>query len=122
MAFQAKLDEDLSPLTAEPLIASGYDVRSVSGQGWSGLKDPVLWQRVCAERILFITADKGFGDARQFPPGTHAGIVLLRPDRESIVEYRRLLQLVAARYRLESLVGNLTVVGPRSIRIRRRPV
>jgi predicted nuclease of predicted toxin-antitoxin system len=119
MALRAKLDEDLSPLTGEPLQAAGYEVSSVAGQGWSGLKDAELWKRVCTERILFITADKGFGDARTYPPGTHGGVVLLRPDRESVLGYRRLLQIVVANYRLELLVGNITVVTARGIRIRR---
>ena len=37
------------------------------------------------ERYL-VTADKGFGDIRTYPPGTHHGILLLRPDEDGIAK------------------------------------
>src|SRR5438094_717829 len=90
--LRVKLDEDLSPTVGEPLRAAGYLVLSVIDQGWGGLSDETLWQRVAVEQVLFITADKGFGDIRAYPPGTHDGIVLLRAERESLREFQRLVQ------------------------------
>lgn len=119
MFHSVKLVEDLSPKVAEPLERSGYQVNTVVGQGWSGLKDDEIWTRVMAEGVFFITADKGFGDIRVFTPGTHAGILLLRPDRESIVEFQTLLATLLAGQRLESLEGAVTVMTPRGIRVRR---
>ncbi|MFQ5502313.1 MAG: DUF5615 family PIN-like protein [Phycisphaerae bacterium] len=119
MFHAVKLVEDLSPKVAEPLERSGYQVNTVVGQGWSGLKDDEIWTRVMAEGVFFITADKGFGDIRVFTPGTHAGILLLRPDRESIVEFQTLLATLLAGQRLESLEGAVTVMTPRGIRVRR---
>jgi len=119
MVRAVKLDEDLSPLVAEPLLAGGYTTTGVVEQGWGGLKDGELWERVCAEGVFFVTADKGFGDVRAFPPGTHGGVLMLRPDRESLVEFRALVVAVLASYHLESLVGTITVASPRSIRVRR---
>ena len=117
-----KIDEDLSASLAENLSAHGYQVKTVLGQGWGGLKDPFLWPKVQAERIFFATADKGFADLRAFPPGSHAGILVLRPERESILEFRRLLDQVLAKHRLESLAGYVTVASFRSIRVRRKPL
>lgn len=114
-----KLDEDLSPLVAEPLIMQGHNVASVVSQGWSGMSDDELWPRIMAEKRLLITADKGFGDLRAYPPGSHAGIVLLRPDRESILDFRRLVEMLLDQHDLAGLGGSLTVVTPRGIRIRR---
>ena len=119
MSFGVKLDEDLSPLVGEALETAGYVAATVRGQGWGGLKDAELWPKVCAESLLFITADKGFSDIRRFPPGTHPGILVRRPDRESIVEYRTLVEAVLAKHRLESLAETVTVASPRSIRVRR---
>lgn len=62
----------------------GYQVETVIGQGWGGAEDDDLWPRIVAEQIYWITADKGFGDVRLYKPGTHSGILLLRPDEESI--------------------------------------
>lgn len=117
-----KLDEDLSASLAESLAAHGYQARTVPGQGWGGFKDPLLWPKVQAERIFFVTADKGFGDLRAYPPGSHAGILVLRPERESVPEFRRLLDQVLAKHRLESLAGYVTVASFRSIRVRRKPL
>src|SRR5437879_4864031 len=114
-----KLDEDLSASLGEALTSVGYQVVTVSGQAWGGFKDPVLWPKVQAEGVFFVTADKGFGDIRAFPPGSHAGILVLRPERESLREFRRLLERVLAKHRLESLSGCVTVASFRSIRVRR---
>ena len=122
MATRLKLDEDLSGMVAAPLRDLGYDVTTVVEQGWSGQKDPVLWTRMVDEGVCFVTADKGFGDLRSFPPGTHPGILVLRADRESILEYQRLLASVFEKHSLESLAGTITVASPRSVRVRRKPL
>jgi len=83
------------------------------------LPDGDLWKRVAAEGLFFVTADKGFADLRSHPPGTHPGILLLRPDRESVVDFRALVARVLAELDLDSLEGTVTVVTPRGLRIRR---
>lgn len=121
MAISIKLDEDLSPLVGEPFREAGYTVATPAGQGWSGSKDPELWSRIVAEGMFFVTADKGFSDIRTYPPGAHPGILVLRPDRESISDYRLLVARVVAKHQLESLAGSITVATPRGVRVRRTP-
>jgi predicted nuclease of predicted toxin-antitoxin system len=116
-----KLDEDLSPLVASALDGRGYDVRTVRGQGWSGLRDPALFPRVVAEGAFFVTADKGFGDVRAFPPGTHPGVLVLRAAKESVLEYRDLLAAAAEEMRLEELRGAVAVISATGLRVRRPP-
>ncbi len=120
-ALPVKLDEDLSSAVGEPLSALGHEVRTVVGQGWRGVGDAALWKMLSQEAVYFITADKGFGDIRTYPPGTHAGVLVLRPDRESIVEYRALVMQVLASYSIDDLRGAVTVCTPRGIRVRRAP-
>ena len=119
MSVRVKLDEDLSLLVAEPLVEAGYMVTSVAEQGWSGKTDVELWPLIVAEGVFFVTADKGFGDIRTYVPGAHPGIIVMRPDRESILEYRSLLARIVKKQDLESLIGCTTVVTPRGIRVRR---
>jgi predicted nuclease of predicted toxin-antitoxin system len=119
MALGVKLDEDLSPMVAVPLRDAGYAVATVYSQGWSGLKDDELWARVSAEGLFFITADKGFADIRRYVAGRHPGILLLRPSRDSLVEYQALLRQVLAKGQLEALRGNIAVATHSRIRIRR---
>jgi predicted nuclease of predicted toxin-antitoxin system len=84
-----------------------------------GTKDPDLWRAVQAERRFLVTADKGFADIRSYPPGTHHGILLLRPDQAGIRPVLDLLERVLANYELEVLGGTIVVVTPRGVRIRR---
>lgn len=114
-----KFDEDLSPMVAEPVRKAGFTVATVVDQGWSGLKDQELWSRVVAEGFFFVTADKGFADIRSRPPGDHPGILLLRPNRESVVDLRAIVEAVLAKHDLNSLSGTIAVATPRGIRIRR---
>ena len=120
--FAVKLDEDLPDRLAHVVQKHGYAVATVRGQGWSGLQDPLLWSKVNAEGRFLISADKGFGDLRSFPPGTHPGILILRPDKESVLDFEALLESVLGGRRLESLAGFVTVVNSRGIRIRRQPL
>jgi predicted nuclease of predicted toxin-antitoxin system len=121
VATPVKFDESLSESLAEIVRSHGYFVGTVRGQNWGGLKDPVLWPLIHAAGEFLITADKGFGDIRVYPPGTHPGILVLRPERESLSEFRLLLQEVLANHRLESLAGCVTVATSRGIRVRRGP-
>jgi len=70
---------------------------------------------------FFITADKGFGDIRTYPPGTHQGILVLRPAREGANAYLELLRETLQRTPLQSLQGTVAVASPRGLRVRRVP-
>ena len=120
MSQSVKIDEDLPSAITQTLRTAGYDAVSVTEQGMSGWKDDALWQVVQAERRLLVTADKGFADIRVHPPGSHSGVLLLRPDRESIPTILNLVEQVLAACGLEDLAGTVTVASPRSLRIRRR--
>jgi hypothetical protein len=68
-----------------------------------------------------ISSDKGFGDIRLYPPGAHAGVLVLRPDEDGIRPVIELAQKTLAQYRLDDLVGAIAVATPRGIRIRHAP-
>ena len=114
-----KVDEDLPCVAATLLREHGYEAASVLDQGLGGWKDPALWKVVQAEGRLLVTADKGFADIRYHPPGTHAGVLLLRPDEDGIRPIVALLERVLRNYDLATLHGTITVVTPRNIRVRR---
>lgn len=120
--MRIKVDEDLPVIVAVMLRERGHDALSVLEQGLGGWKDPELWRAVQREGRFLVTADKGFGDVRVYPPGLHTGVLLLRPDEDGIRPLIELMQEVLARHPLETLLGLLTVVTPRSIRIRRPPM
>jgi predicted nuclease of predicted toxin-antitoxin system len=119
---RVKVDEDLPKAAVQMLRHHGHEASSVVEQGMGGAKDHSLWQVVHAEDRFLVTADKGFGDIRGYPPGTHAGILLLRPDQGGIRPVLEILERTLAAYDLEVLAGAVTVVTPRGVRIRRAKV
>jgi predicted nuclease of predicted toxin-antitoxin system len=117
--IQIKVDEDLPNLAIQLLRDKGYAATGMVEQGMGGWKDSDLWPVVQAEERFLITADKGFADTRLYPPGTHAGVLLLRPDEDGIRPILTLLQSVLSNFSLNALAGTVAVVTPRGIRIRR---
>lgn len=117
--MRIKVDEDLPRMAKATLHEAGYDAVSVLDQGMGGWNDADLWEAVQAERRLLVTGDKGFADIRYHPPGTHAGVLLLRPDEDGIRAIVDLLKRVLRRYDLAALRGAIAVVSPRGVRVRR---
>jgi predicted nuclease of predicted toxin-antitoxin system len=114
-----KVDEDLPRQIAEMLNANGHDARTVLEQGWKGASDDVLWRRIQAEGRCLITADKGFADLRRYPPGTHAGVMLMRSAEENRRSYEKLAATALTRLKFDEIAGAVVVVTHRGIRIRR---
>lgn len=114
-----KLDENLSNSHVEFLRQIGYECDRVTDEGLSGEDDQVVWQQVCTEGRFFITLDLDFSDIRIFPPGSHPGILLLRPHNSSRKAVLELLIKVMNEYSLEDFKGCLVIVDDIKTRIRR---
>lgn len=114
-----KVDEDIPPIAATWLREKGYEASTVVEQGMGGWKDDALWQAVQADTQFLLTADKGFGDIRAHPPGSHNGVLLLRPDVDGIRPILDLLQMVLSEVNLPQLTGTISVATPRGLRVRR---
>ncbi len=80
--MRVKIDEDLPRPIIQSLRDRGHDTVGVVEQGMGGWKDNDLWQAIQAEQRFLVTADKGFANVRLYAPGTHIGILLLRPDQD----------------------------------------
>jgi len=117
--MQIKVDEDLPRHVVTMLREKSYLADSVVEQGMSGWKDAELWQSIQVESRFLVTGDKGFADIRLHPPGSHSGIMLLRPDQDGIRPILELLEKVLQSYDITALAGTITVVTPRGVRVRR---
>jgi len=118
-AFAVKLDENLSRQTLRVLRDAGYDAEGVHDEGLSGASDPSVWEHACAEGRLLITLDLDFSDVRQFPPGSHPGILLIRGHDNSSRGVTTVLERVLAEGPLDDLSGCLVVADQRQTRVRR---
>ena len=117
--MRIKLDENIPEGAAAELAAKGHDVATVLGQGMGSWSDGDLWRAVQHEDRLLITRDKGFADLRSYPPGSHCGVLLLRPSKSHPGEVVRFLSNVASVIDLDELAGCVAVATPRGVRIRR---
>ena len=81
--MRLKLDENIAASVAPRPAALGFDVDTVLAEQLGGHNDAEVWTAAQAERRLLVTQDLDFSDVRQFRPGTHAGVLIVRlPDSE----------------------------------------
>ena len=121
MAARLKVDENLPREIALLMQAHGHDAVTVIDQGWRGLPDGELWERIQTERRWLVTADKEFANLRLYPPGTHVGVILLRSAAEGLGDYLELAEMALAGVELDDIPGAVVVLTRRGVRIRRAP-
>ena len=113
-----KLDENLPVSAASVLAAAGHDVDTVPGEQLAGRPDQdVVAASTAAERVL-ISLDVGLGDIRAYPPGSHAGIVILRLSDQSAATVIKAIGDLASLTEPESLAGAVAVLQRGLLRIR----
>ena len=121
MPARFKVDENLPDEIAKLLNSRGHDAVTVVDQGWSGLPDNEIWRRIQQEARWLVTADKEFGDIRRFPPGCHAGVLLLRSREEGLNDYMGLATEAIDQLDFDDASGSVVVVTDRRVRVRPGP-
>lgn len=116
--MKVKLDENLPASLGEVFAAHDHDVDTVIAEELVGHPDAEVAAAAAAENRLLITLDKGFGDIRAYPPGTHPGILVLRLADESAAAVRQAVTGLLAHHRLDDLTGAVTVLHHGRLRIR----
>ena len=113
-----KTDENLPREVAEYLVQSGYDALRVDEQGLAGVADPGLAAVCLVEGRAIVTLDTDFMDIRRFPPEKYAGIIVLRPHRQSVPRIMALTHGFVSLLGTEPLLQKLWVVDDGRVRIR----
>lgn len=117
--MRRKLDENLPDDLAVELREQGHDVHIVVQEGLAGESDSVVVAAAVDEGRMVLTLDRGIGDLRHYPPGSHSGIVVLRPVRQDPDAILGLVDRLVRAQPLDDLRGCVVIVEPRRIRIRR---
>ena len=87
--MKIKLDENIPTSLVSVLSELGHDVDSVLLEGMKGEPDDVVWRAATNAGRFFITQDLDFSDIRQFQPGTHPGVLIVRlrqPGKTALAE------------------------------------
>jgi predicted nuclease of predicted toxin-antitoxin system len=114
-----KLDENLGASAARAVAALGHDVHTAAEEGLLSQPDHRIADAAAAEGRVVVTIDTDFSDERRFPPGTHPGIVVLRPrgvGRESV---KALLVRFLKSEDLSRVEGSICIVETTRVRYRR---
>lgn len=80
--MKIKLDQNLSQHLREVLAGLNHDVDTVFDEGLSGADDVVVLKAASSQERILFTLDTDFLNLKNFPPGTHSGIVVFRPPRQ----------------------------------------
>lgn len=117
--MKIKLDENMPATLATVLTACGHDTDTVPEEDLTGKPDPDVWRKTQQADRLLITQDLDFSDIRQFRPGSHHGLLLVRlvnPSRQNLIEQ------VTSAFKTEAVETwrrCFVVLTERKIRIRR---
>jgi len=117
--MKVKLDENIPVRLAGELAIFGHEVDTVASEGLKGRPDGDVWSAARREERFLITQDLDFSDVRQFKPGTHAGLLLIRlrePGANALVSR---IRAVAQQEGLKSFARCFVVLTDRKLRIRR---
>ena len=119
--MRIKLDENLPAVLVGELANLGHDVDSVPGEKLASRPDAEIWPAAQRTRRFLITQDLDFSDIRQFAPGTHCGLLLVRlaqPGRQALAQRVRTM---FEKEDVETWRRCFVVATDRKIRVRRPP-
>jgi len=113
-----KTDENLPLEVAQALRAAGHDCHTVWDEQLQGSADPVIAERCSIEGRILVTLDLDFANIRAYPPGTHPGIIVLRPHSADVVSVLGVLARVMTEIDGEAVGGSLWVCDETTTRVR----
>jgi predicted nuclease of predicted toxin-antitoxin system len=76
--MKIKLDENLPVRLSRDLSRLGHDVDTAPDEGLKGRTDAEVWAAAQSAGRFFVTMDLDFCDIRQYAPGSHHGVLVVR--------------------------------------------
>ena len=115
------VDEDLPRSTSKLLQEYGHEASDVRDAGLRGVSDSEIALYAQKNQLCLLTADTGFADIRNYPPGNYSGIVVLRlPATATSSVIETLLESFLARIEItDQINGKLAIVETGRVRLRK---
>lgn len=114
-----KLDENLDGRLAELLTERGHEADSVVAEGLGGSSDEQRFKKCVEDRRVLVTLDLDFADPLRFAPAKGAGIMVLRPRRNTLALIRETLAATLPELERDQIEGALWIVEPGRVRMHR---
>jgi predicted nuclease of predicted toxin-antitoxin system len=116
------IDENLPRSLAPALRAAGFAPEDVRDSGRRGRADDEIIGYARTAGFVLLTSDVGFGSVVRFPLGGHPGIIVVRfPNEVSVSRLNRAVLEALRSLSDDDIAGNLVVIEPGRLRLRRRP-
>ncbi len=117
--MKIKLDENLPRRVVGDLEKAGHDVTTVVEEGLAGGRDVDVIAAAANEGRMLITLDRGLGDLRAHPPGSHSGIIVVRSQDQSAPNVANLVRRLEDEVSFQAVAGCIIILEEERIRIRR---
>jgi len=101
------------------LRSAGYEVVCLKEIARRDTPDDDVLRLAVERSMLLLTNDKDFADVLRYPPGAHAGIVVLRIMAVTEAEVHAVLLRLLTDHKPEALNATLAVVSRRKYRLKR---
>ena len=118
MGARFKVDENLPREAQTLLLSANHDAQTVHEERLVGHADTTILGACLREDRVLITLDLDFSDIWQYPPSTHRGVWVLRPETQSIENTLSVLKGALALVADEPMVNRLWIVEPDRVSIR----
>ena len=114
------IDGDLPRSLASALRARGCAADDVRELGLGASVDDVILEYAVRNDYVLVSGDKGFTNLLRFPSGSHRGVIVAKFRRHTVApEKTRLLLRWIPTLDETDVRGNLVIVEPKGLRIRR---
>ena len=114
------IDEDLPRSTTHLLREMGFITLDVRDCGLRGKSDEEIFEYAQKENAIILTGDRGIGSILRFPPGTYYGIVVAHfPNELPVSKINNQIRKALDQITEDDLYGNLVIIEPTKIRIKK---
>jgi predicted nuclease of predicted toxin-antitoxin system len=116
------VDESLPRAVTRALLAEGHDALDARDVGLRGATDDDVFAHALNGARILISGDVDFANTLRFPPGSHAGIIVLRLPNGWSPSARALRAVTIIAEVLQYLAeGSLVIVDASRIRVLQSP-
>lgn len=115
------VDADLPRSLARHLRTAGFQAEDVRDIGMRKSPDDDIGIYAVSHTLVLLSGDLDFGNVLRFPLGSHPGIVVIRfPNEVPTAKLNATILQAVQGLSDEDIVGNLIVVEPGRVRLRKR--
>jgi hypothetical protein len=112
-----KLDENVPDSVGPILRAAGHEVAFARDEQLGGVPDEQLLTAAASEGRVLVSFDRGFGNVIRHPPGSTAGVVVMRLGEQTLPRVRQVAVTLAGLLKTERVAGRLWVLNESRLRI-----